>query len=381
MSTIADDNSEQKGSRADRAAAPRLEVADGVAHAHGAWSVAHARSLDRQAAAAPADLTAIDVSGVTWLDTSGAHLLVRLADRSGARIDGAGEVQRQLIERVAEAHALPVVLPDDGNPVLRLVAALGEGALAAGARAASMVGFLGATVECAARTALRPGRLRLTATVHHMEQAGVKAFPIVALISFLVGVVLAFQGAAQLERFGAQIFTVNLIGISVLREIGILLTAIVVAGRSGSAFAAQIGSMKVNEEVDAMRALGLDPMEVLVLPRVLALCLMMGPLALLADISGLIGGGLMAWVALDIPPALFAERLMSAVKLSTLLVGLVKAPVFGALIAMVGCYEGLRTAGSAESLGQQTTRAVVEGIFIVIVANAMFSVFFNLIGV
>ncbi len=381
MTTIADDNSEQKRGGADRSVAPRLEVAGGVAHAHGAWSVAHARSLDRQAAAAPADLTALDISGVTWLDTSGAYLLVRLADRTGARIDGASEVQRQLIERVADLHARPVVMPDDGNPVVRLVAALGEGALAAGARAASMVGFLGATIECAARTALRPGRLRLTATVHHMEQAGVKAFPIVALISFLVGVVLAFQGAAQLERFGAQIFTVNLIGISVLREIGILLTAIVVAGRSGSAFAAQIGSMKVNEEVDAMRALGLDPMEVLVLPRVLALCLMMGPLALLADISGLIGGGLMAWVALDIPPSLFAERLMSAVKLSTLLVGLVKAPVFGALIAMVGCYEGLRTAGSAESLGQQTTRAVVEGIFIVIVADAMFSVFFNLIGV
>ncbi|PJK31634.1 MlaE family ABC transporter permease [Minwuia thermotolerans] len=381
MTTIADDNSEQKGGGADRAAAPGLEVTEGAARAHGAWSVAHARLLDRQAAAAPADLTVIDVSGVTWLDTSGAYLLVRLADRTGARIDGASEVQRQLIERVAEAHARPVVLPDDGNPVVRLVAALGEGVLAAGARATSIVGFLGATIECAARTALRPGRLRLTATVHHMEQAGVKAFPIVALISFLVGVVLAFQGAAQLERFGAQIFTVNLIGISVLREIGILLTAIVVAGRSGSAFAAQIGSMKVNEEVDAMRALGLDPMEVLVLPRVLALCLMMGPLALLADISGLIGGGLMAWIALDIPPAMFAERLVAAVKLSTLLVGLVKAPVFGALIAMVGCYEGLRTAGSAESLGQQTTRAVVEGIFIVIVVDAMFSVFFNLIGV
>ena len=370
MSITADDNTDQ----------PELSIDGARATAAGAWTVADARVLDARTAAVEGRLDVLDVAAVTRLDTSGAFLLVRMAERTGAAIEGAGDAQQMLIERVADAHAQPAELPQKGNAVLDLVASLGAGVVAAGHRSASMIAFLGATIECGARTAMRPRRLRLTPMVHHMDQAGLRAFPIVALISFLVGVVLAFQGAAQLERFGAQIFTVNLIGISVLREIGILLTAIVVAGRSGSAFAAQIGSMKVNEEVDAMRALGLDPMEVLVLPRVLALFLMMGPLALLADFSGLIGGGLMAWVALDIPPALFAERLAASVKLSTLMVGLVKAPIFGALIAMIGCYEGLKTGGSAESLGQQTTRAVVEGIFVVIVVDAMFSVFFNLVG-
>jgi len=348
--------------------------------AHGDWTVTHARTLDRLTVGAD-DVTAIDASGITTLDTSGAWLLVRLSERTGARVQDIPETYRPLMARVGDAHAPPADLPDRGNAILRILAALGSGAVDASERFVSMVAFLGAVTEVALRTARRPRRLRITATVRHMEEAGLNAFPIVMLISFLVGVVMAFQGAAQLQRFGAEIFVVNLVGVSVLREIGILLTAIVVAGRSGSAFAAQIGSMKVNEEVDAMRTLGLDPLEVLVLPRTLALFLMMGPMAFLADLSGLIGGGLMAWVSLDIPPALFAERLSAVVPLSALMVGLVKAPIFGALIALVGCYEGLRTAGSAESLGRQTTRAVVEGIFIVIVADAIFSIFFNLVGI
>ncbi len=356
-----------------------LKVEGDRAIVSGNWVVANATAIDRALSGTHANR--VDASGIERMDTSGAYLLVKLAHAANARIEGCPETYEALILRVANNEAPPAELPDRGNAILRNLELLGRGTAAAAARTISMISFLGAVIEVWMRTLIRPRRFRLTATVRHMEDAGLSAFPIVMLISFLVGIVLAFQGAAQLQRFGAEIFVVNLIGVSVLREIGILPTAIVVAGRSGSAFAAQIGSMKVNEEVDAMRSLGLDPMEVLVLPRVLALFLMMGPMAFMADIMGLIGGGLMAWVALDIPPALFAERLATTIPLSALMVGLAKAPIFGALIAMVGCYEGLRTEGSAESLGRQTTRAVVEGIFIVIVADAIFSIFFNLVGV
>jgi phospholipid/cholesterol/gamma-HCH transport system permease protein len=200
------------------------------------------------------------------------------------------------------------------------------------------------------------------------------------MISLLVGVVLAFQGADQLRRFGAQVFTINMVGISVLREMGILLTAIVVAGRSGSAFTAEIGAMQVNEEVDALRVTGLDPMEVLVVPRVLALMIALPLLTFFADIMGLLGGGLMSLVLLDISFGQYWRILNTAVSLNTFLVGIVKAPVFALLIALVGCFEGLRVSGSAESVGLLTTRSVVEGIFLVIIFDAFFSVLFSYLG-
>jgi phospholipid/cholesterol/gamma-HCH transport system permease protein len=217
--------------------------------------------------------------------------------------------------------------------------------------------------------------------VYHMQKTGLDALPIVGLLSFLIGVVMAYQGADQLQRFGAEIFTVNLVGIAVLRELGILLTAIIVAGRSGSAFTAQIGTMKVNEEVDALRTIGLDPMEVLVLPRILALVLVLPLLTFYADIMGLMGGALMAALTLDITVVQFIERLRVAVTVDTFFVGLVKAPVFAFIIAMVGCFEGLQVTSSAESVGTRTTRSVVEAIFLVIVLDALFSIFFSYIGV
>ena len=200
-------------------------------------------------------------------------------------------------------------------------------------------------------------------------------------MSFLIGIVLAFQGASQLQRFGAEVFVVNLVAVSVLREIGVLMTAIIVAGRSGSAFTAQIGSMKVNEEVDAMQTLGLDPIEVLVLPRLFALALTLPLLAFFADIMGLVGCGLMAWIALDISPATSIERLRYAVSMWSFWVGIIKAPFFAFMIAMIGCYEGFQVTGSATSVGQRTTRAVVEAIFLVIVIDAAFSIFFQVVGI
>ena len=243
------------------------------------------------------------------------------------------------------------------------------------------MGFFGLIFVTAARALARPHKLRTTSLFYHMEEVGLNAIPIVGLMSFLIGIVLAFQGASQLQRFGAEVFVVNLVAVSVLREIGVLMTAIIVAGRSGSAFTAQIGSMKVNEEVDAMQTLGLDPIEVLVLPRLFALALTLPLLAFFADIMGLVGGGLMAWIALDISPATFIERLRDAVSMWSFWVGIIKAPFFAFMIAMIGCYEGFQVTGSATGVGQRTTRAVVEAIFLVIVIDAAFSIFFQVVGI
>ncbi|HYB56378.1 MAG TPA: ABC transporter permease, partial [Alphaproteobacteria bacterium] len=213
--------------------------------------------------------------------------------------------------------------------------------------------------------------------VSHMERTGLDAMPIVGLLSFLIGVVIAYQGADQLRKFGAEVFVVNLLGISILREMGILLTAIIVAGRSGSAFTAEIGTMRVNEEVDAMITLGLDPIEVLVLPRTLALVLTLPLLTFYADIMGLAGGCLMAISTLDLTIAQFLKQLQTSVAIEHFWVGMYKSPVFAFVIAMIGCYEGLNVERSAESVGRQTTKSVVEAIFLVIVLDAVFSIFFT----
>src|SRR5665213_787391 len=221
------------------------------------------------------------------------------------------------------------------------------------------------------------GRLRLIALVAHMQRVGIAALPIVGLLSFLVGIVTAYQGADQLRRFGAEIYTVDLLGIGFLREMGALLTAIIIAGRSGSAFTAEIGAMKVNEEVDALETLGLDPIELLVIPRLFALMLMLPLLAFFADAMGLLGGALMSWLVLDIALPAFLQELHGAVSSWTLWLGIIKAPFFAAAIALVGCNEGLSAESSAESVGRHTTRSVVHSIFLVIVIDAAFSVLFS----
>jgi phospholipid/cholesterol/gamma-HCH transport system permease protein len=230
-------------------------------------------------------------------------------------------------------------------------------------------------------TLRHPSRLRLTSLVHHCQEVGLNAVPIVTLMSFLIGVVLAFQGAAQLRQFGAEVFVVDLIAISVLRELGILLTAIIVAGRSGSAFTAAIGSMKMREEVDALRTIGLDPVAILVLPRVLALILMLPALGLIADMAGLLGGAVMSWIDLGVSPAVFQNRLTSNTDVWHFAVGMIKAPFFALIIGIIGCFEGLKVGGDAESLGRLTSTSVVLSIFMVIVVDAMFSIFFAIVGV
>ncbi|MCH7888155.1 MAG: MlaE family lipid ABC transporter permease subunit [Proteobacteria bacterium] len=355
----------------------------------GRWGIDEADRLDgelRRLAPGPAKAVSIDIAGVEALDTAAALVLYRARKR--LRADGhAAEFARARPELSAlldliEANDAPVECRAPREPPLRaIVAHVGRATIEALDNGLKMLSFFGLTMTTLARAAIRPWRIRGTALVGHMEQAGLDAVPIVALISFLIGVVLAYQGADQLAKFGAEIFVVNLVGISVLREIGILLTAIVIAGRSGSAFTAAIGSMKVREEIDAMRTLGLDPIEVLVLPRLLALIVTLPLLAFFADAMGLLGGGLMAWISLGIGPAQFIERLGDAVPMWSFWVGIIKAPVFAFLIAMVGCYEGFQVSGSAESVGRHTTKAVVEAIFLVIVVDAAFSILFAYLGV
>ncbi len=328
----------------------------------------------------------LDLAGVEALDTAGAWLVVDLSRRLTAEglqvsVENASAVQSSLLATVTKSIPVEPDAPPAKSGWLEWIAGIGRYTAASGEGALALLDFLGRVLACFARLALRPWRIRWTSTVFHMREAGLDAVPIVALMSFLIGVVLAFQGAAQLKQFGAGIFIVDLIAISVLRELGILLTSIIVAGRSGSAFTAAIGSMKMREEIDAMRVLGLDPIEVLVVPRVLALLLMLPVLGFIANCMGLLGGLLMAWIELDVSPLMFLTRLQHSVDVWHYLVGVIKAPFFAAIIAIVGCYKGMQVEGNAESLGRMTSQSVVAAIFMVIAADALFSIFFALVNV
>lgn len=355
----------------------------------GAWTTrelarhdAALRRLDLQGARA----VAVELGDCSAIDSAGAWVLERTLDDLKRRgvpvslVDCPPAIQT-LLGTVARKHVELPPAPKPDNPLVAVALRIGRETVRIAREGTDLLSFLGLTVTVLLRSLLRPWRIRAVPLIAHMEQTGLNALPIVGLISFLVGVVLAYQGADQLARFGAQIFTVNLVAVGVLREMGILLTAIIVAGRSGSAFTAQIGTMKVNEEVDAMRTLGLDPMEVLVMPRVIALVLVLPLLTFYADIMGLLGGAVMATVVLDISFFQFARQLSDAVTPWTFWVGIIKAPLFAFIIGMVGCYEGLQVSRSAESVGRQTTRAVVEAIFLVIVLDALLSIFFSIIGI
>jgi len=244
-----------------------------------------------------------------------------------------------------------------------------------------LVNFFGLTISTLVSAIAKPKRLRPVALINQIEQTGLNAVPIVSLLNFLIGIVIAYQGAVQLRKFGAEIFTIDGLAFGIPREIAVLITAIVVAGRSGSAFTAQIGTMQVNQEVDALRTVGLNPIEVLVLPRINALLITLPMLVFLADVAGLMGGALMSVLSLDLTVGQFMKRLEEVISLKHFLVGLVKAPVFAYIIAIVGCFEGLRVTGSAESVGRMTTKAVVESIVLVILADALFSILFSALGI
>ncbi|MBT5267471.1 MAG: ABC transporter permease [Rhodospirillaceae bacterium] len=273
------------------------------------------------------------------------------------------------------------IRPARVNPFVAVLAHAGEAVVSAALVGRDLLGFFGFTLVTIFGLLTFRRRLRGVAFINQIEATGLNAVPIVGLLCFLVGVVLAYMGALQLERFGAAILTVNLVGVSVLREIGVLLTAIIVAGRSGSAFTAQIGTMKVNQEVDAMETLGLSPIDVLVMPRLLALMVALPLLTFIGDILGLAGGALIAVMNLKMTISQFLTQLSLAVDFWDFGTGMIKAPIFAYVIALVGCHQGLKVSGSAESVGQRTTRSVVESIFIVIVLDAAFAVFFAELGI
>ncbi len=328
----------------------------------------------------------VDLASVERIDTAGAWLLAELEARATANgaslaLRNAGDTTRQLLDNVRQARPQREERPPAPRGVRALLDQTGRAVVGTAGYFADLTGFLGLFLARLARLLRHPSQFRLTALVAHCEDVGLRAVPIVALMSFLIGVVLAFQGSEQLRQFGAEVFVVDLIAISVLRELGILLTAIIVAGRTASAFTAAIGSMKMREEIDAMRTLGLDPAVMLFVPRILALLLMLPILGLIADFMGLFGGALMAWLELGISPSMFVTRLIEGTGVGHLLVGLVKAPAFALIIGVVGCHAGMQVKGNAESLGRMTSGAVVAAIFAVILADALFSVFFAKVGI
>jgi phospholipid/cholesterol/gamma-HCH transport system permease protein len=362
----------------------RLVVAAG-----GGWTVAGAAALEALVGALrPGDASEVgfDLSGISALDTAGVWLLREAARRyeeAGASVawEGVATRFRPLFELVEANEGQKPERPPHANAVVAAVARLGAHTIEAGRETVALTAFIGLAAITSLRAFMRPRRFRLVSLTNQIEQTGLNAMPIVGLMAFLIGIVLAYQGAIQLRNFGAEIYTIDMLAITIPREIGVLLTAIMVAGRSGSAFTAQIGTMKVNEEIAAMQALGLDPMEILVLPRINALIITLPILTLFSVFVGMVGGAAMAIVSLDMAAVQFLSRLQEAMTLNNFLVGMVKAPVFAYLIAVVGCYQGLRVTGGAEGVGRLTTRAVVLSIFLVIVADAVFSVMFAVMDI
>lgn len=363
-----------------------------VLRAGGAWRVASAAVLDHKLQAldpGTAHTVRIDLAAVESLDSAGAWLLLRTERELGARglavsLENVRPEIEPLLRKVADSTGKAGAQRrrfHRGHGLREFARRVGEATVWILLQVQELVGFLGLVSVTTVRTIRHPSRLRVVSLVNHMERTGVAAMPIVGLISFLIGVVLAYQGADQLRNFGAEIYTVNLLGIGVLRELGILLTSIIVAGRSGSAFTAEIGAMKVHEEVDAMRTLGLDPIEILVLPRLFALLLTLPLLGFYANLMGLLGGAIMSWAALGIVPPLFVRQLQSAMFGWTFWLGPLKAPFFAVVIALIGCYQGLKVSQSAESVGRLTTVSVVELIFLVIVLDAGFSIVFSFLHV
>nr|WP_239468056.1 MlaE family lipid ABC transporter permease subunit [Microvirga arvi] len=353
----------------------------------GPWTAPHAQRVealvDEIATETDHFPVRFDLSGVERLDTLGAWTLGRtkheLSAKGQADFANASPEQKILLEEAAYRD-----FEDKPKPRLfRTVdffVDVGQSVAGAGKDLVGGIGFLGELVAGLVRVIVHPRRFRGTAVINQLEQIAYRGVPIIVLISFLVGCIVSQQGIFQLIKFGATPFVIDLIGILVLRELGVLLTSIMVAGRSGSAFTAEIGSMKMREEIDALRVMGLDPIEVLIVPRILALIIGLPLLTFIASIAALVGGGLTTWVYGGISPDIFLERLRSAVGMNTFLVGIMKAPFMAVVIGIIATLEGLAVAGSAESLGRHVTSSVVKSIFMVIVLDGLFAMFFAAIN-
>jgi phospholipid/cholesterol/gamma-HCH transport system permease protein len=356
----------------------------------GAWVSQNARRLETQVDRVARRYKAakhveIDMGHVERLDTFGAWLLERLLRVFSARgtptqVSGLRDDYRALMD---ELHAVkPIELHRKrGSRLIEAMAAIGRSVTTVGATFIGIVNMLGALVVALMRVLVNPRRFRFTSMVHQLDNVGWRAVPIILLITFLIGCIIAQQGIFHFRKFGADIYVVDMVGILVLRELGVLVVCIMVAGRSGSAYTAELGAMKMREEIDALRTMGFDPIEVLVLPRIVALIIGVPILAFLGSLAALYGGGLVAWLYGGIDPGIFLQRLKEAITLQTFEVGMIKAPFMALVIGVVACVEGMAVKGSAESLGLQTTASVVESIFLVIVLDGLFAIFFAAIGI
>ncbi len=356
--------------------------------ASGSWTARFAGELERliDGVASARGASSIDMRSVEALDTFGAWLLERLVRERRARGDemrviGLPDRYAGLIGEVHQTNLDASDAPKPANVILRTLDGIGRAVVDTARDIIPFLHMLGALTTALLTVIVRPGRFRLTSAVHHLDRVAWQAIPIILLITFLIGGIIAQQGIFHFRKFGAETYVVDMVGILVLREIGVLIVAIMVAGRSGSAYTAELGSMKMREEIDALRTMGFDPIEVLILPRMLALVLALPILAFLGAMAALYGGGLVAWLYGGVEPEAFLLRLRDAISIDHFIVGIIKAPVMAAVIGIVACVEGLAVQGSAESLGQHTTSSVVKGIFFVIVMDGVFAIFFAAIGI
>ncbi|MDO9412269.1 MAG: ABC transporter permease [Pseudolabrys sp.] len=369
----------------DQVQGDRLTLAGG-----GAWIAVNAHGLEESIEALikkypTVKSVAIDMGGVERLDTFGAWLLERLVrafTANGAKTDISGlkEDYGALVDELRNVKLEGEHHKTGGEVVAHALGSVGENVASVGGSFLAIVNMLGALVVALARVLSNPRNLRLTSVVHQLDNVAWRAVPIVLLITFLIGCIIAQQGLFHFRKFGADVFVVDMVGILVLRELGVLIVCIMVAGRSGSAYTAELGSMKMREEIDALQTMGFDPVEVLILPRIIALIIGVPILTFLGSMSALYGGGLVCWLYGGIDPDIFLSRLKEAIALNTFQVGMIKAPFMALVIGAVACVEGLMVKGSAESLGRQTTASVVESIFLVIVMDGIFAIFFASIG-
>jgi phospholipid/cholesterol/gamma-HCH transport system permease protein len=358
--------------------------------AAGSWTAPHAAELEAlidgaMRTASQARRMRIDAARISEIDTFGAWLLERLLRRAAAGGNAAEVIGmpadfQGLVEKVRHVNRAKPVEHPPHNPLIAALDATADRACGAGRDLLMHLAMLGAIGHALGRTLARPLSFRLTSLVHHLDRVGWQAVPIIILITFVIGGIIAQQGIFHFRRFGAEDYVVDLVGVLVLREVGVLLVAIMVAGRSGSSYTAELGSMKMREEIDALRTMGRDPVEVLILPRVLALVIAVPALTFLGSLAALYGGGLVAWLYGGMSPEIFIERLRDAISITHFKVGMIKAPFMALVIGLIACTEGLKVQGSAESLGLKTTASVVKSIFVVIVLDGLFAIFFASIG-
>jgi phospholipid/cholesterol/gamma-HCH transport system permease protein len=363
----------------------RLELA-----AAGAWTAEHSERLEQLVDTAAREAVAarriaINMAGIDELDTLGAWLLERLTRSfklagKEAELTGLKPSHRGLLDEIQRVNLRPQTLPGRPNPLLVALDKVGRASVGLASDAGDFLQMLGELGVVIGRILMHPRRFRLTSAVYHLFRVGWQAVPIMALITFLIGGIIAQQGFFHFRKFGADAYVVDMVGILVVREIGVLIVSIMSAGRSGSAYTAELGSMKMREEIDALRTMGFDPVEILILPRIAALVCALPILAFLGAMAALYGGGLVAWLYGGMSPAVFLARLKEAISVTHFEVGMIKAPFMALAIGIVACSEGLKVKGSAESLGLQTTTSVVKSIFLVIVLDGMFAMFFASIG-